>query len=93
MAVASVVLVSLASMSPSSADSTLILLWDTTSPLFNAPGFVGVTPPGYREQIQTQAWPGGMVQAWTRDSGESVLGLGWNSGKGGIFFLRQLQPW
>lgn len=93
MAVVSVVLVSLASTSPSSADSTLILRWDTTSPLLKAPGFVGVTLPSYREQIQTQVWLGGMVQAWTCDSGESVLGRGWNSGKGGIFFLRELQPW
>lgn len=92
MAVASVVLVSPASMSPSSADSTLVLRWDSTSALFKAPGFVGVTPPSYREQRQTQAGPGGMVQAWTRDSGASVLGLGWNSGNGGVFFLRELNP-
>lgn len=46
----SVVLVSPASMSTSSADSTLILHWDTTSPLFKATKFMEVTPPSSREK-------------------------------------------
>lgn len=33
----------------------------------------------------TQAWPGRVVQGWTHDQGKSALGLGWDSGKGGIF--------
>lgn len=45
------VLVSPALRSPSSANSTWILHWDTTSPTFKATRFVAMTPPSSREQI------------------------------------------
>lgn len=50
-----------ASLYPSSANSTLILLWDATAPLLKATRFVRVTPPSCREQTQDsgQAWGAG----------------------------------
>lgn len=35
----------------------------------------------------TQTLPGGTIQGWTHDPRDSVLALGWNSGKGGIYFF------
>ena len=77
----SAVLVSPASMSPSSANTTWILHWDTTTPLLKVTRLVRVIPPSCQGQTQGSGLAWGDSSVLNRTLGASVLGLGWKSGK------------
>ena len=77
----SAVLVSPASMPPSSANTTLILHWDTTTPLLKQTRLVRVIPPSCQGQRQDSGLAWGDSSVLNRTLGASVLGLGWKSGK------------
>ena len=82
----SAMLVSPASMSPSSANSTLILHWDTTTPLLKVTRFVRVIPPSCRAQTQDSGLAWGDSSVLQHNLGSISPGTWLKIWQGGISF-------